>query len=86
MLIVAAVATTLFFGGWKPFPFLEFLPIPGVVWFFAKTYALIFGVIWVRWTFPRLRFDQLMNFSWKIMIPAALIHLVVYAGIIKLIH
>ena len=86
MLIVAAVATTLFFGGWKPFPFLDSLPVPGVVWFFGKTYALIFGVIWVRWTFPRLRFDQLMNFSWKIMIPAALIHLVVYAGIIKLIR
>jgi len=86
MLIVAAVATTLFFGGWKPFPLLDFLPVPGVVWFFGKTYALIFGVIWVRWTFPRLRFDQLMNFSWKIMIPAALIHLVVYAGIIKLIR
>jgi NADH-quinone oxidoreductase subunit H len=85
MLIVAGVATTLFFGGWKPLPLLGFLPVPGVVWFFLKTYVLIFGVIWVRWTFPRLRFDQLMNFSWKVMIPAALIHLVVYAGIMKLI-
>jgi NADH-quinone oxidoreductase subunit H len=86
MLIVAAVATTLFFGGWKPLPFLGFLPVPGLIWFLAKTYALIFVVIWVRWTFPRLRFDQLMNFCWKIMIPAALLHLVVYAGIIKLIR
>jgi NADH-quinone oxidoreductase subunit H len=86
MLIVAGVATTLFFGGWKSPPFLGFLPVPGVVWFFLKTYALIFGVVWVRWTFPRLRFDQLMNFSWKVMIPASLIHLVVYAGIIKLIR
>jgi NADH-quinone oxidoreductase subunit H len=85
MLIVAGVATTLFFGGWKPLPLLGFLPVPGVVWFFFKTYVLIFGVVWVRWTFPRLRFDQLMNFSWKVMIPAALIHLVVYAGIMKLI-
>jgi NADH-quinone oxidoreductase subunit H len=85
MLIVAGVATTLFFGGWKSPPFLGFLPVPGVVWFFLKTYALVFGVVWVRWTFPRLRFDQLMNFSWKVMIPASLIHLVVYAGIIKLI-
>jgi len=86
MLIVAAVATTLFFGGWKSPPFLGFLPVPGVLWFFSKTYALVFGVVWVRWTFPRLRFDQLMNFSWKVMIPASLIHLVVYAGIIKLIR
>jgi NADH-quinone oxidoreductase subunit H len=86
MLIVATVATTLFFGGWKPLPFLGFLHVPGVIWFFAKTYVLIFVVIWVRWTFPRLRFDQLMNFCWKIMIPVALLHLIVYAGIIKLIR
>jgi NADH-quinone oxidoreductase subunit H len=80
MLIVAAVATTLFFGGWRG-PLL-----PGVVWFLIKTYLLIFCVIWVRWTFPRLRFDQLMNFCWKILIPASLIHLVVYAGILKLVR
>jgi NADH-quinone oxidoreductase subunit H len=86
MLIVAAVATTLFFGGWKPLPFLGFLPVPGLIWFLLKTYVLIFVVIWVRWTFPRLRFDQLMNFCWKIMIPAALLHLIVYAGIIKFIR
>ena len=86
MLIVSAVATTLFFGGWKSPPFLGFLPVPGLIWFFAKTYALIFVTIWVRWTFPRLRFDQLMNFCWKIMIPAALLHLVVYAGIIKIVR
>jgi NADH-quinone oxidoreductase subunit H len=86
MLIVGAVATTLFFGGWKPLPFLGFLPVPGLIWFLAKTYVLIFVIIWVRWTFPRLRFDQLMNFCWKIMIPVALLHLVVYAGIIKLIR
>jgi NADH-quinone oxidoreductase subunit H len=86
MLIVTAVATTLFFGGWKSPPLLGFLPVPGVVWFFLKVYVLIFVIIWVRWTFPRLRFDQLMNFSWKVMIPVSLIHLVVYAGIIKIIH
>jgi len=85
MFIVAAVATTLFFGGWKSPPLLGFLPVPGVVWFFLKAYVLIFVIIWVRWTFPRLRFDQLMNFSWKVMIPVSLVHLVVYAGIIKII-
>ncbi len=86
MLIVTAVACTLFFGGWKPLPFLGFLPVPGLIWFLAKTYVLIFVVMWVRWTFPRLRFDQLMNFCWKIMIPVALLHLIVYAGIIKFIR
>jgi len=86
MFIVTAVATTLFFGGWKSPPLLGFLPVPGVVWFFLKVYVLIFVIIWVRWTFPRLRFDQLMNFSWKVMIPVSLVHLVVYAGIIKIIR
>jgi NADH-quinone oxidoreductase subunit H len=86
MFIVAAVAATLFFGGWKSPPLLGFLPVPGVVWFFLKVYVLIFVIIWVRWTFPRLRFDQLMNFSWKVMIPVSLVHLVVYAGIIKIIR
>jgi NADH-quinone oxidoreductase subunit H len=86
MLIVTSVATTLFFGGWQSPPLLGFLPVPGVVWFLAKTYVLIFIIIWVRWTFPRLRFDQLMNFCWKILIPAALLHLIVYAGIIKFIN
>ena len=86
MLIVTSVATTLFFGGWQSPPLLGFLPVPGWVWFFAKTYVLIFVIIWVRWTFPRLRFDQLMNFCWKILIPAALLHLILYAGIIKLIR
>jgi NADH-quinone oxidoreductase subunit H len=86
MFIVTAVAATLFFGGWKSPPLLGFLPVPGVVWFFLKVYVLIFVIIWVRWTFPRLRFDQLMNFSWKVMIPVSLVHLVAYAGIIKIIR
>ena len=79
MFIVASVATTLFFGGWRG-PFL-----PGPWWFLLKVYALIFGVIWVRWTFPRLRFDQLMNFAWKYMIPLALVNLLVTGLVMKLI-
>jgi len=79
ILVVASVATTLFFGGWRG-PLL-----PGWVWFFLKTYAIIFVIMWFRWTFPRLRFDQLMNFCWKILIPAALIQLVVYAGLLELV-
>jgi NADH-quinone oxidoreductase subunit H len=84
MFIVSAVATSLFFGGWQgPFGFT--LGIPGVVWFLIKTYILIFVVMWVRWTFPRLRFDQLMNFSWKVMIPLALVNLVVTAAVLKFV-
>jgi NADH-quinone oxidoreductase subunit H len=84
MFIVTAVATSLFFGGWHG-PFGFSLGIPGVVWFLAKTYILIFVLMWVRWTFPRLRFDQLMNFSWKVMIPLALANLLVTAAVLKFI-
>ena len=79
MVIVCAVATVLFLGGWKG-PFL-----PGFVWFFVKVYALIMVMMWVRWTFPRLRFDQLMTFSWAVLTPLALINLLVTAIVIKLL-
>ncbi len=79
MFITAAMATTLFFGGWQGPVF------PGLIWFMIKCYALIFGVIWVRWTFPRLRFDQLMNFAWKILIPVALLNLMITAIVVKLV-
>ena len=60
--------------------------LPGIVWFLLKTYFLIFVLMWVRWTFPRLRFDQLMNLSWKVMIPLSLANLLVTAVVIKLVH
>jgi len=84
MFIVCAVATSLFFGGWNG-PFGISLGIPGVFWFLFKTYTLIFILMWVRWTFPRVRFDQLMNFSWKVMIPLSLANLVVTAIVLKFI-
>jgi NADH-quinone oxidoreductase subunit H len=84
MFIVCAVATSLFFGGWHG-PFGISLGIPGVIWFLFKTYVLIFVIMWVRWTFPRVRFDQLMNFSWKVMIPLSLANLVATAIIIKFV-
>ncbi len=84
MFIVSAVATSLFFGGWQG-PFGYSLGIPGVIWFLLKTYILIFVIMWVRWTFPRVRFDQLMNFSWKVMIPVSLANLIATAIVIKLI-
>lgn len=84
MFIVSAVATSLFFGGWQG-PLGFSLGMPGVVWFLMKTYVLIFVIMWVRWTFPRLRFDQLMNFSWKVMIPLALVNLIVTAAVLKMV-
>ncbi len=68
MLAVSMIATTLFLGGWHaPFSFLEF--IPGAVWFFSKTVVLVLLQMWLRWTLPRLRVDQLMYVCWKVLIP-----------------
>ena len=76
--IVSAIATTFFLGGYNG-PIL-----PGIIWFFIKTYFLVFVILWMRWTFPRVRFDQLLNLSWKILIPVALVNLIVTVGILKL--
>jgi len=78
MLIVSAVATTLFLGGYKG-PVL-----PGVVWFLGKTYFLVFLMLWFRWTFPRVRFDQLLNFSWKILMPLSFLNLIATGALLKL--
>ncbi len=78
IMIISAVATTFFLGGYLG-PIL-----PGFVWFLIKTYFLVFVILWFRWTFPRVRFDQLLNFSWKILIPAAFINLIVTGGLLKL--
>jgi NADH-quinone oxidoreductase subunit H len=73
MLVLGALGATLFLGGWLG-PWL-----PGPVWLLLKAYAVIFVMMWMRWTFPRLRFDQLMTFAWKLLIPVALVNLVVTA-------
>ncbi len=79
MFIVSAIATVFFLGGWHG-PVL-----PGVVWFFLKVYFVIFLIMWFRWTFPRVRFDQLITFAWKILIPLAFANLLLTAFIMKLI-
>ncbi len=66
---ISAIAATLFLGGWRG-PLL-----PPVVWFLLKTYGIIFVLMWVRWTFPRVRVDQLMGFAWKVLTPIAFINL-----------
>jgi NADH-quinone oxidoreductase subunit H len=76
--IVSAIAATFFLGGYNG-PFL-----PGIVWFLLKSYLLVFVIIWLRWTYPRVRFDQLLNISWKALIPLALLNLLVTGGILKL--
>jgi NADH-quinone oxidoreductase subunit H len=75
--ILSAVTTLLFLGGWNG-PFL-----PGFVWFILKTYLVILVVMWLRWTYPRLRSDQLMNFNWKFLLPIAMINLFLSALIYR---
>ena len=89
MIVVSAVATTLFLGGWlRPFPnvpALAFLDVvPGVVWFFLKVFVFLFVYIWFRGTFPRYRFDQLMELGWKWLLPVALGNLAL-TGLIKIL-
>ena len=79
LFLVSLIATMVFLGGWQaPFSFLEF--IPGWIHFVTKGVMLVFLNMWIRWTLPRVRVDQLMHFCWKVMIPITLIS-VVGAGI-----
>ena len=80
--IVCAIGTTLFFGGWMPLHFgndtafnhvMDY--IPSSIWFMGKTFALIFLIMWFRWTFPRLRIDQLLRLEWKYLLPISMFNL-----------
>jgi len=71
MIAVSAIAVALFFGGYRG-PFVDQVPWLGPIWLFAKVIALLFGMIWVRATLPRIRYDRLMAFGWKILFPLAL--------------
>ena len=84
MIAVSAVAATLFFGGYRG-PFVDQLPILGPLYLFIKIMLLLFIMIWVRATLPRIRYDRLMAFGWKIMLPAALINVLITAVVLVLI-
>ena len=81
MILVGTLASIMFLGGWSaPFSFLEFGPIGGFFWLFAKMFLIVSLFIWVRGTFPRYRYDQIMRLGWKVFIPLTLIWLVLVAG------
>jgi len=84
--IVCAIGATLFLGGWMPFHIghweafnhvMDF--IPSSIWFFGKTFFLIFLIMWFRWTFPRLRIDQLLNLEWKYLLPISMFNIILAA-------
>ncbi len=80
MITVSAVATNLFLGGWHG-PLLP--PEYGWIWFLIKLAVLLFCYLWIRWTLPRFRYDQLMSFGWKVLLPIATVNLIaVAAGVI----
>jgi len=86
MTIMSMITVTLFLGGWQG-PFANALTIHGValvpiLWFLLKTYVLVFALVWIRLSVPRLQVDQLMGFAWKILIPLGLVNILAAAAII----
>jgi NADH-quinone oxidoreductase subunit H len=70
LILAAFLATYLFLSGWRG-PW-----IPDIIWLFIKVFGLIFVMIWVRWTFPRFRPDQMMDFAWKVLFPLSIINFI----------
>ena len=80
LVAVSALASTLFLGGWQG-PWL-----PSWIWIIGKTYVVMLVFMWMKWTFPRIRMDHLMSFSWKVLIPVSLINIVITGAGIELFH
>ncbi len=81
MIAVSAMWITLFFGGYLG-PFVQEIPVLGIVYFVLKVAAVLFLMIWIRATMPRMRYDQLMSFGWKVMLPLALIQVLIVAAMV----
>ncbi|MGH7738555.1 MAG: NADH-quinone oxidoreductase subunit NuoH [bacterium] len=82
MVVSASVATAVFLGGWLPLPFFAWTHLPGFIWFILKLLFMIYLIMAFRWTFPRLRVDQLMDFGWKVLIPLSIINILVTGFVI----
>ncbi|RAV17358.1 NADH-quinone oxidoreductase subunit NuoH [Paenibacillus contaminans] len=80
---IACLTTVLFLGGWHaPLPFLDF--IPGIIWYLLKFTLVVFFLIWLRGTLPRVRIDQLMSLGWKVLLPLSLVNVIITAVVIEL--
>jgi NADH-quinone oxidoreductase subunit H len=91
MIAICSIGATLFFGGYREFWFLsntilsvDRTPLLGPVYIFLKIFILLFGMIWVRATFPRIRYDRLMAFGWKVLLPLSLALIFITATFILL--
>jgi len=90
LFIIAGIAATVFLGGWAPVnigiePFDAVMNyIPGIVWFMGKAFFLVWILMWIKWTFPRLRIDQILKLEWKYLMPLALLNLVIMTVVVAL--
>ena len=90
LFIIAGIAATVFLGGWAPVNIgidafdAVMNYIPGIVWFMGKTFFLVWILMWIKWTFPRLRIDQILKLEWKYLMPLALLNLVVMTVVVAL--
>ena len=90
LFIIAGIAATVFLGGWAPLnigidafdTLMNY--IPGIVWFMAKAFGLVWILMWIKWTFPRLRIDQILKLEWKYLMPLSLINLVVMTVVVAM--
>ncbi len=90
LFVVSGVATTVFLGGWAPINIgvqgfdVVMNYIPGIVWFLGKTFAVVWLLMWIKWTFPRLRVDQILKLEWKYLMPLCLLNLVLMTIIVAM--
>ncbi len=90
LFVISGIAATVFLGGWAPVNIgvegfdTAMNYVPGIVWFMAKTFAVVWLLMWVRWTFPRLRIDQILKLEWKYLMPLSLINLVLMTVVVAL--
>jgi len=83
MILMSALTAILFLGGWlPPFDIVPFIWIPGPIWFALKIALLLFVFVWIRATFPRYRYDQLMRLGWKVFLPLSLFWVALTAGVL----
>ena len=89
LFIIASVAATIFLGGWMPLhiPGLDGFNmvmdyIPGFIWFFGKAFFVVFLLMWIKWTFPRLRIDQILKLEWKYLVPISMVNLILMVIIV----
>ena len=90
LFVISGIAATVFLGGWAPVNIgidgfdnvMNY--IPGIVWFLAKTFAIVWLLMWIRWTYPRLRIDQILKLEWKYLMPLCLVNLILMTVVVAL--